>query len=438
MKSYHLLLILGFAALFSCNEEITVGSSIIEDTTIEVAFTDTVDITMQTIVDDSIEVFRNNFNRRTYMLGAFDDPIFGSTQSDLYLSTRLANFFPLFDTLKIDSVVLYIQLDTLGQFGKENAIHNIAVYQLDEKFDAGTDNVIYGSESFSFNPQPIGEVSKVLNHRDSLEVYLPIGDSIRPIIPQLRIPLDTALWSTIARDTLIGQNAENFKATARGFLIRSLPSENSFAGLNLASDATFGIEMYYSNTEETEDSLHLIGIGAVSSSNFIHNYNGSQVEPQLNQVTEGELYLQAMQGLNIEVDLANVIDFASGVINKATLSFFVLEESDPILPLAQNLTANYIDSNGETQEISDQTLQDTGVLDFLEGDLKEVVIGGQTLKKYDINITNHVVNIIRGNIDNTKILLEIDNKASTASRTVLLGTNHPDYPAQLKLVISNP
>jgi len=121
----NLLALIFISALFSCNEDISVGSSLLEDGAIEIDYTDSIRLEGQTIEADPVVVYRSaiSFTGSTYLLGNVDDPVFGRSSAEVYFSVGLFNNqFPAFDTLQIDSVVMNLPLDTLGQYGRNQAI----------------------------------------------------------------------------------------------------------------------------------------------------------------------------------------------------------------------------------------------------------------------------------------------------------------------------
>ena len=130
MRLYFFLFLAFVGLLFSCNEEITIGSTILEDTSIDVSFTDTLDINVETVVDDTVVTYRTGVDTRTFLLGELNDSSFGFSKSDIYLSTQLlSGLLPSFDTLSVDSIIMIIPLDTFGQFDL-NSLHLLEMHQL--------------------------------------------------------------------------------------------------------------------------------------------------------------------------------------------------------------------------------------------------------------------------------------------------------------------
>lgn len=438
MRLYFFLLVAIVGVLSSCNEEITVGSAILEDTTIGVSFTDTLEIEVKTVVDDTVITYRSGVDSRTYLIGELNDPSFGFSKSDIYLSTQLiSSSIPSFDTLTIDSIIMVFPLDTFGQFGNESAIHNIEVFQLQEELFVDDDNQILSSKSFEFGTSPVGQISTVINHRDSVFLELATNrDSLVKSFPQLRIPMDIDFWSPILTDTTVFTvNDSSYLQTVKGFVLRSSPDDSSIAGINLSNSSPLSIAIYYTNLDGSVTNNYLIDVGSVRSSNFMHDYTSSSVNDAIGEVNTEFAYLQSMQGVNLEVDLSNLTSLNETIINKAQLEFFLLDETDPLLDPVESLDVLFRNEEGNTIQILDSSIT---LADYLGGEIESIVIGGQTLRKYELDITNHAVLIARGEIENTVITIEAKNKPQRATRSILLGKSHSDFPARLKLVTSNP
>ncbi len=443
MRLYFFLFLAFVGLLFSCNEEITIGSTILEDTSIDVSFTDTLDINVETVVDDTVVTYRTGVDTRTFLLGELNDSSFGFSKSDIYLSTQLlSGLLPSFDTLSVDSIIMIIPLDTFGQFGNDAAIHNIEVFQLIEELKVSEENnQILSSDSFEYGTTLVGQYNNVVNHRDSVDIGLASNrDSIVKSFPQLRIPLKPDFWLPIIGDTSIFNNEENsadYKEFVKGFVLRSSPDDSSMAGLNLSNNSPLNITVYYTNLTGNVQGSYLIDIGAIRTSEFMHDYSNTPVSEVLGLVNTDFAYIQSMQGVNLSVDLSSVKTLENTIINKAQLEFFLLEETDPLVDPVAGLDVLFVNEGGTSTQILDSSLSNTSA-DYLGGSLESTVVGGQTLRKYELDISNHVILIARGEIENPIISIEARNKPQRATRSIVLGQSHPDFPMRLKLVTSKP
>lgn len=438
----NLLVLIFISALFSCNEEISVGSSLLEDGAIEIDYTDSIPLIGQTIETDPVVVYRSaiSFTGGTYLLGNIDDPVFGRSTADIYFSAGLFNNqFPAFDTLRIDSVVMNLPLDTLGQYGKDGALHNISVYQLTNSLTEVVPDTLFSNQRFDAEPMATGSISKAVNHRDSVDIYSPSLDSTLLFPPQLRIPLDTQLWHTIVRDTLIIRDGERFQAEVKGFLLRSESLESSLIGLDLGPGSTATVELYYSSFDGSTKSLYVFDLAAVRSNYFEHDISATPLEAALNSVSSERWYLQEMQGPDIELDISSVLDYSDRIINRATLQLFIEKETNPVVSSVEELEVLYEDAGGVKRLIFDNAFQNQNniVIDIFDGQPREELVQGDSLIQVSFDLTNHVNSILSSAVESKKIIISSSNKASGAARNIFFGTNS-EYPPKLKLVTSNP
>jgi len=443
MRVYFFLLFAIVGVLSSCNEEITVGSAILEDTIIDVSFNNTLDIEVKSVIDDTVVTFREGVDSRTFLLGEVNDPSFGFSKSDVYVSTQIIlGSIPSFDTLVVDSIIMVFPLDSFGQFGNEDAIHNIEVFQLQEELKVDDDTgVILSSDMFEFGSTAVGQFTGVINHRDSVNLELAANrDSLVGSFPQLRIPMDEDFWLPIITDSAIFNidNTEAFADLVKGFVIRSTPNDNSIAGLNLLSTSPLSIAIYYSNLDGSVRNNYLIDVAAIRSNQFTHDYSGTSVESSLDEINTEFAYLQTMQGLNLEIDLKSIKDLENSIINKVSLEFFILEDGTEDLDPIQSLNVLFKNNDGILDQISDIDLSNTLQTDLIGGILESTVINGQTVRKYELDITSHGIGIARGDIINSVITIEANSKPQSVTRSIIMGSSNPDFPARLKLVTSNP
>ncbi len=436
----NLLLLFAIVALFSCNEEISVGSSLLDDNSIVIEYTDSIELSGYSVYSEPVVVFRNttSFGNRIFLLGLIQDPVFGLSSAEAYVSLNIADQnFPSFDTLKIDSVVLAIPLDTLGQYAMDGAFHDIEVRQLQEELTIELLDTLFSDQSFEAESTVLGSISQIINHRDSVKIYSPIEDSIFTVAPQIRIPLDTMLWHDIAVDTLINKDPIAFSAFAKGLLLSSSSTENSIIGLDLSSTSSAALEFYYSN-KDNDSKIYFIEVGKIRSNHLSHDYSGTEVEASVTDSLDSRWYIQEMQGVNIELDLSAVKDFSDKVINRATLELVLLSETDPVVGPVDRIRASFINEDGIKLLILDNAIEQNTGLSVFGGNLEESELNGMTVMLYQFDITNHINAIISGNAKSSKILLESSNKAQGAGRSIILGTGDSMFPAKLKMITSKP
>ena len=430
----------------ACTDPINIGSDVIEaDGVIDVEFIDTLTLTSQTILSDSSITFRqtdqNTFSGQTYLAGVLEDQVFGKSEAIVYFGVSLFSAFPDFSNLRVDSVVMSLSLDSLGQNGYEEAMHEIELYRLTEPFESLVEDTLYSNETFEFEASPIYTVNRQVNHSDSILINAYTTDTIIGASPQIRIPLDVDDWkdiSNIANDTLI--NTDKFIAEVPGYALKSTPDESSIFGLNLlyagsSSAASSNILIYYWPTDTTKNILRL-PLGKIRHNNFVHDYSGSELESNTNSARPEFLYLESMGGTNIEFDLSSVLNLPEKILNQAVLEIAIEKEETAFEPISQ-VFAFYRDEDDNLITVRDLSINNNNTLLF-DGELNEVLSNGITYDVYKMTLTNQIKDLLENEIRTGKITLVANAKSQRSRRSKILGPAHPDYPPVLKLVITNP
>jgi hypothetical protein len=432
--------------IISCNDDVNVGSSLIGDQPIEADFNDQLEITAKTVEPQSRFIgYRNrtDYNRAPYLLGALDDPNFGKTSSTVFVTPRIDNEdIPDFKISMIDSVVMVIPYDTSGIYGDASAMHHISVYRLQDIPDLESIDTLYTDTCIEYEDIPIVEIDIVPAPFDSLDIYSPLTDTLLKVVPQLRLRLDNNLWQSVLSDTLNTIGTQSLINQIKGYAITSEPTSSSMYGVNLLSTGVAGIEVFYTDSISSVYSLDLATTSLTSTSRsetsikhscFESNYSGSEVERTLGDSLAQFNYLQGMEGFNVEYDLSSVIDIQNVFINYAVLEIYLLEDADS--PIDQ-LLCTFVDSLGVVKNIADFDIPGTRAT-YFDGALKEVEENGMTLKKYEIIVTNQVIDIRNGKIKSPYVYLSPFGRG-LPRHSILYSPNEPNYPAKLKLITTKP
>ncbi len=446
--------ILALALIIGCSTPEVIGVELLDDNSVSISFTDTIHPTVATVKDDSIVVFgsegANITNFRRYMLGELEDSKFGIARSDIYLTSGIMSAsLPDFENCTLDSLVMVLPLDTLSRFGDTLAVHEIAVYRLNE-FPSSSPiiserlDTVYSDQAFEHAMTPSGTLSIVPAYQDSVDVYSPFTDTIAASKPQIRIRMDDMLALEIL-DTTFVQSDSAYQANIRGFALKSSPSASSLIGLNLenfTSSSTNAVLAMYYTQGDTAQYIHNFGLGTFKSSNFIHDYSGSEVQLALDGNTE-YCYAQGMGGVNTTVDLSGALALAGKGINYAELEFTVLdteEEVDHFEAIPDEIVALYTDDSGTLILVEDAVLGTTQS-DFettFNGSFEEIEENGVKKTVYRMIITNHIINLLNQEISNPIIELIVRSKIETPRRTILIGNSGDSNEVKLKLVITDP
>ncbi|MCF8429443.1 MAG: DUF4270 domain-containing protein [Bacteroidia bacterium] len=242
-----------------------------------------------------------------YILGSINDPIFGKSQATILTSFSIPNNAATFsfgdsNKVKVDSVVLQLRIgNDTTYIGDANAIHNIKVYELNEKLS--DTSVYFSNRNYVKSPIVIGTFNSKFSPKDSLKNTYLFSDARIPAC--IRIPLSDDFKLKIQNQYIFSQSS--FYDLFKGFAIVDEsnfgPSEGGFWYLNLNSIYT-NVVVYYRN-----DTTHLRAEFPIQYANAKYNKyeNNSSVLTQPNTIKfsanqqRDNGYLQAMGGTKLRL-----------------------------------------------------------------------------------------------------------------------------------------
>jgi hypothetical protein len=454
MKNYFLALsvLLSIFCLFNaCNDPTSIGSELLGDEQLDLDYTDTLTILAKTVRDaDSVLTFSTpssqppNFRLTGYLVGNFEDPIFGRSESSIYSRVSLLNrVIPNFargefeDQVSLDSMVLVLPWDTLGVYGDTTQDYTLEVYEIDEMLES--DREYYSHESFFVKPDPIARVENFNPRpRTLLPSVQPQGESLSDTIlaNHLRIRLDQFYSSAFFNsDTLNFQNDTLFSEFFKGFHVRATTDNGGMLSFNLNS-ANAGIFVYYKlDTTQTiyQFPTNFDVTNTVKTANFVHDYSGTIVGDALNGTLKEDsiLFVQGMAGVTATLEFPHVESLGRILVNKAELELPLINLSgdgdfDPISQLA----LEEILDDGTTRPINDLNI----AASLGSGNSFITAFGGVVVNgdRYLINMSNQFQEMVDGGVSN-KIKILVLNRAAKASRTIIGGPENSELPIKLNL-----
>lgn len=444
-------LCLGFLLLISCNDPSLIGSDLLEEDQFNIRFSDSVRFEAKTVFGDSVRTYDTLtagqlFN---YQFGRIDDPVFGPYSSTIYVEFQLnGGQIPSFEGETFDSAVLILPFDgfnTYGDpFGKQFEMEILRLGDpLDEDMNHYSDEVVMSTtllETVTFTVDS-----------SIVEINDPETGELDTLPAHIRIPVPSSLANEIfTADSIDLATNDEFQAFFPGLAFRPTTSTEGMIGIQLRAPTPIAplMQFFHHSTEDTTTYLFPIGTSAAKFTTFDHEFGGTVVEDFVNQGAMGGdslLFLQAMEGANIELDFTNLDDFQNIVVNKAELiipldSFPGDDES--LAPPIDFLIANQIDETGELILIEDLqfiffvrrlSIQDQGSLygGFVDEDDNS----------YHLNITTHFQRMIDGETTNRMMITPynsggdgtIYNRGDRASRSILRGPGNAKGGMRLDL-----
>src|SRR5688572_12654650 len=115
-----LILILSVLIISSCTKPVLIGSDFLDDEKANLDFVENFDLEFFTEETDSVIVHAGNnitLQLITYLLGNIDEDVFGKYSAEIYAQPVLPTLATALKDATLDSVVLQLRYDTLGNYG---------------------------------------------------------------------------------------------------------------------------------------------------------------------------------------------------------------------------------------------------------------------------------------------------------------------------------
>lgn len=433
------MLALGCIALFSCNDPSEIGSDLLSGDQLDTEFTDTLTLKAHTVANDSFVVWGPGVNGtvfQNFAFGDFQDPVFGRSVASIFAQVVSDGSAPKFKAgvSVLDSIVLTLAYNTSLDYGKLDESFTMEVYQMDEPLDV--DEQYINSDSFSVKPTPLGAKTFVPNLTDSLTVLEPSGDTLKSVkvAPQLRIRLDDQLGNTIlGMDSLDVITDSSFLAAFNGIWLKPA-SQNAGLLSFIMRSANTNLKLYYSDTTAKKSYTFKVFSDNPVVLHQRNYYGGSAVENHLSQPgsteTDSVLFLQGLNGTNIEFEIPYIESLQGIIINKAELILPILnDDTGDYAPVSQ-IYAVEIATDTSVVVLDDIYYPSTGYPSSDFGDF----FGGKVTSNntYSLNLASQLQRMIAGTSSH-RIRLTVYVRSERAARVVLGGPGHPDSPAVLKI-----
>jgi len=429
----------------SCQDEILVGGTLLDDEKLNIGEISSFNLSTQVVPGERIITHQSNIDSRTYILGQLEDPIFGKISAELFMkfktqSTTKPNYH-LEEKLRFDSLVLVLQYDTLGTYGNAKSAQSIKVFQLEDAFNEK--DTFYSDTQIRYFPTEIGKAEKIVSPKDSVKIINHLTGKQVTQAPQLRIRLNDSFGEALINNEGAGKNDTLLGEFLKGVYITStsLNNEPFTYGLNLNDAALIAqtsinkLIMYYTVKDTTEKTYEYI-INSATINRFVHDRTGSQIS---NFITNPELadsitFMQGIGNVKTVVKFNDLSTLDTVLINKAELEITVAEipGQNGTYSIPKQIFAIRKNSDGKFVFIDDIAQPLSGGVSYVTSFGGAPFTSG-SLRKYKINITNHIKNAVKDKSLNSDIYLSVPTEAENPSRAIFYGAKHSQYPVKLKV-----
>ncbi|MES2429195.1 MAG: DUF4270 family protein [Bacteroidota bacterium] len=348
MKFYRLDLLTLLISLFilnSCKNQDTIGLGIINSNQTTGSLIDTSTIVVNTAYEDTVLTSALSKTPLSY----FNDPVFGTTESNVAIDLNLPNtsaYTLPTGTIAIDSALLVLRYAQNSFYGDSIASRYKAnVYQLKERLLQTT--AYYSTKTFDVDrTNLLGTKSFFSRTSDSVKITTPIAggpDTLVKVPPQLRIPISTAFINNILFNASSTQLSSNlvFKNNVKGLYITLDKNQSGPGGTFMFSlDSAASIQVYFRNTNGTVIDTNVLVLPSTLHAAEIKHTPSATIKTAVAATTGNKtFYLQGLGGLRSKISfpyLKSIIKTIGGdvIINRAELVVTIAPGSNiPFEPL---------------------------------------------------------------------------------------------------------
>ncbi len=413
----------------SCSEPDGIGLNLIDEQA-GYQMTDTITIAAFFEKDDTIPTNIGYQN----LLGLMHDPVFGKVRASIYTQFRLpSNDFSLGEEPVLDSIVL--SLGYTGEYyGDLETLQTIRVYELLEP--------VPDADSL-FNNQPLAVVERSLGQR----ILRPAPTDSTLIdttyfAPHFTLRLADWFGQKIinANGTEAFENVDNFLDYFKGLQITvadNFSEGGAIFNINMFSFYTV-LRLYYHEAADTvvvprQYNFYLSEFAKrlTFAEHFDFAGSHSLIQEQLNnpgQLNDSLIFLRSLGGLRARLKFPHIetlSELNNVTINQARLIIPVDEEfSDDTYFAARRLFLLQLSEDEELVALRDYLLGQTyfgGVYD-------------ESKKQYEFNITQHLQEVLSGQLENSDLVLIVSGSAENAQRVVLRGPGRTENPMKLEII----
>ncbi len=309
----------GLLSLFGCSKPSDLGLSLVETNPSELFFTDTLSLSMSTVLTDPLQTD----SRSRWLCGTYIDPIFGKVSSQIYTNFRLTTTNATFPNATLDSLVLTLQYDSVGHYGGDFSDFEQQTWEVYRMAESITPDEDY----FSNADFALGDLMATHTFTPKIFDSIYIQGAMRR--PHLRIRLNDALGlELLTPDSAIYENNTVFKNTLKGLCIKPKAGITNSALIRfLPTGALTKLTMYYTDSSGVARSYdYLTDTDAESVLSMEHNYSGTRVLE--NNPQDTVVYLQGLNGVGVRLNFPNLDNLGKVIINKAELFIYPAGDED--------------------------------------------------------------------------------------------------------------
>lgn len=436
-----LTIILLTLAIIGCkNEYDEIGLALKDKDLLNSTFCDTITLSAYSVREDSIMILNHSSSTKiipaNVVLGQLFDPVFGMTQTNIYVQYGLSgNNVNFGKTPILDSLVLL--LPYTGYFGDTTSVIDLEIFELNENisdqqayYNHSTlsyknENLTY-QHAYSFSPKPNTTLSiDTINQN-----------------PHIRIRLSDDLGNLFLNiDTVAMKENSSFISFFKGLHIKAkTTSQNGCLMYINTGSSLSNMVLYYHNAADPKEKKTYTFTSRTDQKYFTHtNHDYSLGNDHFkSHVLDGDktlgkekLYVQPLAGVRTRIAFPHLKESfvkQNIVINRAELVISNVSSDEVFFFQPYDLSL---------QTVSGKLLPDD------ESYTSTKYFGGvydADTKEYRFRITNYIQQFILGKNSGEDIYLVVKGRATRGNRLILSGTEpmqDDDKRLRLELYYTN-
>ncbi len=456
-QSFFLLCCALLLVLTACTEPITVGGDLLEGDRATVGQITDLPFTTSVVREDTIVTFDASSNAAlaAFTFGQMRNDVFGELKHGVYIiptlprstATGLVNApaFAFDDGTLVDSVVLFLPIDTSAGLYGNGANFPIRMIQLadavDQNVDYGTDvNLVRGFNELQREPSFSVDFEATLLY----DTIISSGDSV--LFPHIRIAFDDQFLGQLnAQDESIWRSDTTFYEFLAGMYIE--PTDDSGSLVTIQPQPTAGgqspfagLFWFYQDTLDQSPTFYRTPL-SLWLPRYEQDYAGSFFETLLAPGADNDQFAIAGQaGVMTEINFPNLQDLQDVVINEAVLTLYrddVTGLDYEELPAPTFTALYYRDENGNLVPIEDRQRlgnpnSSTAIRQFLGGDPQEDEAENVF---YSPRFSVHMQRMVDGEVPPTIYLRTVPIDRDPA-RMILAGPEAAVRPASVRVTFT--
>jgi hypothetical protein len=431
-----------FFLLVSCEpDDNRLGINIFPPSDTILVYTDTL-YNLETQLVTSTPVFSSVYTAapsgdKIYLLGTLQDTITGMSKAEIVTQLAFSNLGNFGESAFVDSLTLWLYCEDVE--GDTTQEMRILVHEF-------TGDLLYENVYFSnydvtglYDPDPLVD-----------EVIIPKPNTFYEFKIDNQDYLDRISQAII--DSSFAY-IDSFQQEFKGFYITTeLEAEsNTMAHIGLANPISrLGFQYNHDSLEVSSfnadsASLYTMNFNQFFAQNvniFHHEFDGTALDQMIDNpaALSPILYVQGMAGVNVEIEIPEfdnyLVRYEEGErisINSARLVFDVIPDSISGIfedDYPRNLMITSLVSDSTRQVIFDNLTYGGGFGNLSKSNSVSAFL--PPLYQYKFNLGLHLQSVLTGEVENTKLVLSLD-EPSTSAKIIKLWSNDSDQKGSLRL-----